>query len=148
LERFATRIASNSYFQPVAHAASFALLWLVVRNWVYAFALWASVRCFALWVTMILNYWTHDRRFGTRPYTADRTNAVNIEDWLVVTATFSGCLQNNHHHHPNLARMTHHDSEYDFGLHVARLLRRLGLLEPSVTGVRLPPDVPLAELGL
>ena len=40
---------------------------------------------------------------------------MNIGEWLPVTATFSACLQNNHHHSPGLLRLSHEESEYDFG---------------------------------
>jgi len=56
-----------------AQFASYALLWLVVGDWVYALALWLGVRIFALWVNMIQNYWSHERRFGSRRYPKTRT---------------------------------------------------------------------------
>ena len=88
------------------------------------------------WRTPYLSFWSYPCRVDLP------------RDPMVVIATFSGCWQDNHHRHPNLARMTHHYSEYDFGLQMARLLRKLGWMEPSATGIRLPPDVPLTELGL
>jgi stearoyl-CoA desaturase (delta-9 desaturase) len=145
---WAFRTVSKPYFAAIAQGSSFLFAWLVANSWLYALALWASVRLLALWSTMILNYWTHDRRFGTRRYASDQGNSVNIVDPMVITATFSTCWQNNHHHYPNLARMTHDNSEYDFGLYTVRLLKRMGLARPSSSGARLPDDLPIAALGL
>ena len=66
-------------------AALFALALVPV----FALALWLGVRLVALWVNMIQNFWSHDRRFGSRIYAEDPDNAVNITEWLPVTATFS-----------------------------------------------------------
>jgi stearoyl-CoA desaturase (delta-9 desaturase) len=141
------RLVSNACFAVFAQFSSYALLWWAVLDWAYALALWCSVRLFALWTNMIQNYWTHDRRFGTRRYNDEQDNAMNIGDWLPVTATFSACWQNNHHHHPNLLRLSHHPAEYDFGFLTVRAMKRLGLVEASPTGRRLPADLPLRELG-
>jgi len=105
------------------------------------------VRLFGLWASMVQNYWAHDRRFGTRRYADEHDDAMNIGDWLPVTVTFSACLQNNHHHHPHLLRLTHDASEYDFGLLTLRAMKGLGLVEASPTGSKLPADVPLKEVG-
>jgi len=145
---WAFRTASNRSFAAICQVTSFALACVLMPNRVYALALWISVRVLGLWATMTLNYWSHDRRFGIRHYPSDQGNAVNIVDPLVITVTFSGCWQNNHHHYPNLARMTHDDSQYDFGLYIVRALKRLGLVHPSPSGAHLPRDLPLAELGL
>ena len=96
---------------------------------------------------MVQNYWTHDRRFGARRY-HDDDNAMNIGDWLPVTATFSACLQNNHHHHPQFLRLSHSSEEYDFGFQALRLMKRLGLVKASNTGGRLPTGLELKEVGL
>jgi fatty-acid desaturase len=73
---------------------------------------------------------------------------MNIGDWLPVTATFSACWQNNHHHYPNLLRTSHDSSEYDFGYITVRAMSALGLVKPSRTGTIRPNDLALAEVGL
>ena len=140
------RLAANPIFAVFAQFTSFAWLWLIVRSFWYTLVLWVSVRLFALWVNMIQNYWTHDRRFGTRRYHDERDNAMNVGDWLPVTATFSACWQNNHHHYPHLLRLTHDQSEYDFGLATVRVMKKLGLVDASASGTRLPNDVPIRDL--
>jgi fatty-acid desaturase len=140
-------VVSNPWFAIFAQLSSYALLWWVVQSWSYALALWFSVRLFALWVNMIQNYWTHDRRFGTRRYADENDNAMNIGDWLPVTATFSACWQNNHHHYPHLLRLSHDPKEYDFGFLTVRAMKAMGLVQASSTGFRLPSDVSLTELG-
>ena len=146
-EAWSMRLVSSPFFAVVSQMTSYALLWLLVSDWAYALALWLSVRLIALWANMVQNYWTHDRRFGGRRYDDD-DNAMNIVDWLPVTATFSACLQNNHHHHPQFLRLSHSKSEYDFGFQVLRLMRRLHLVKPSHTGGRLPAGLELEEVGL
>jgi stearoyl-CoA desaturase (delta-9 desaturase) len=141
------RLVANPFFAVFSQFSSFGLLWLVVRDWSYALALWCSVRLFSLWVNMIQNYWTHDRRFGTRRYHDEHDNAVNIGDWLPVAATFSACWQNNHHHYPQLLRLTHAPEEFDFGFVTVRVMKTLGLVKASSSGMRMPSDVPLPELG-
>ena len=93
---------------------------------------------------MIQNYWTHDRRFGYRRYQDENDNAMNIGDWLPVTATFSACLQNNHHHNSSLLRLSHEKSEYDFGFMTVKVMKSLGLVKASKTGDVVPKDVPFA----
>jgi sn-1 stearoyl-lipid 9-desaturase len=137
---------ASPVFAVAAQFSSFAFVWGLVSDWVYALALWCSVRLVALWTNMVQNYWTHDRRFGARRY-HDDDNAMNIGDWLPVTATFSACLQNNHHHHPQFLRLSHSPEEYDFGFHVLRLMKRLGLVKASHTGGRLPAGLELKEVG-
>ena len=102
---------------------------------------------FALWVNMIQNYWTHDRRFGYRRYDDARDNAMNIGDWLPVTASFSACLQNNHHHYPTLLRLSHDESEYDFGFLTVKAMKALGLVKASSKGDQLSPEIPLASVN-
>ena len=68
-------------------------------------------------------------------------------EWLPVTATFSACWQNNHHHSSAFLRLSHHPSEYDFGFLTVCALKALGLVKPSETGIKKPADLPLAEIG-
>lgn len=142
------RLVSNPYFGVFSQFSSFAILWLAVGDWKYACLLWWSVRIFALWINMIQNYWTHDRRFGKRRYHDAHDNAMNLGEWLPVTASFSASLQNNHHHFPHFARTSHRDNEYDFGLLTVKVMKRLGLVKPSHSGAQLPEGIELAELGL
>ncbi len=116
------RLVCKNAFAVFAQVFSFAALWLVMRDWKFALPMWVGLRRFALWVNMIQNYWTHTRTHGYRRYPDDRDNAMNIGEWLPVTATFSACLQNNHHHYP-------------------------GLVRASPRGRRVPPDIRLAALG-
>ena len=127
---------------------SYVLVWALVRDWKYAFALWAGIRVFALWVNLIQNYWTHDRRFGTRRYDDPGDNAMNIGQWLPVMATFSACLQNNHHHYPHLLRLSHDEKEFDFGFKTVKAMAALGLVKPSRTGNVKPADLSQLELSL
>jgi fatty-acid desaturase len=94
----------------------------------FALVMWVGTRIFAPWVNMIQNYWTHTREFGYRRYDDEHDNAMNIGEWLPVTATFSACLQNNHHHFPTLLRLSHHESEYDFGFLTVKAMKALGLV--------------------
>jgi fatty-acid desaturase len=142
------RLASTRAFGIVSQLTSFALLFLVTRSWVYSLVLWIGVRAFAMWINMIQNYWTHDRRFGTRRYDDDRDNAMNLGEWLPVTASFSASLQNNHHHFPHFLRTSHARDEYDFGFLTVRVLKRMRLVQPSTTGVQIPDGVPLTDVGL
>jgi fatty-acid desaturase len=118
-----------------------------VRDWKFALALWLGVRVIALWVNMIQNYWSHDRRFGSRIYPDEGDNAMNLPEWLPVTATFSACLQNNHHHYPSFLRTSHDPEQYDFGLITVRWLKKLGLVKATRAGARLPAGVALDEVG-
>jgi fatty-acid desaturase len=113
----------------------------------FALVVWVLFRVFALWINMIQNYWTHDRRFGYRHHDDERDNAMNIGEWLPVTMTFSACLQNNHHHSPGLLRLSHTDDEYDFGFVTVKAMKALGLVRATATGVQIPEEVPLARLG-
>jgi fatty-acid desaturase len=108
--------------------------------------MWLGVRIFGWWVNMIQNYWTHTRKFGYRRYDDERDNAMNIGEWLPVTATFSACLQNNHHHYQTLLRLSHDESEYDFGFRTVKVMKGLGLVKATARGELKPPDVPLAAL--
>jgi fatty-acid desaturase len=73
---------------------------------------------------------------------------MNIGDWLPVTATFSACLQNNHHHSPGFLRLSHENSEYDLGFMAVKVMKSLGLVTATSKGVTLPKDIPLTTPGL
>jgi stearoyl-CoA desaturase (delta-9 desaturase) len=141
------RLVSNPVYAVLSQFVSFGLVWLLFRDWKFALVLWGGLRLFALWVNLIQNYWTHDRRFGTRRYHDEHDNAMNIGDWLPVMATFSACLQNNHHHYPRFLRTSHDPSEFDFGFMTVRVMKSLGLVKASSTGADMPADLPLGELG-
>jgi stearoyl-CoA desaturase (delta-9 desaturase) len=148
LKTWPMRLVSHPLFIIISPVLSIGFLWLFVRDWPFAIGVWAGVRIFALWVNMVQNYWTHDRRWGTRTYADEHDNAMNIGDWLPVTATFSACWQNNHHHYPHLLRTTHAPGEFDFGYMTVRVMGALGLVKPSKTGTVKPNDLALAELTL
>jgi len=141
------RFVSSSAFGLFSQFVSFGVLWVLVRDWRYALVLWCSVRVFALWINMVQNYWTHDRRFGTRTYDDDHDNAMNLGEWLPVTASFSASLQNNHHHFPNFLRTSHDTSEYDFGFLTVRAMKAIGLVKATPSGAQLPAGVALEEVG-
>ena len=147
LKSWPFRLVASRFFALFAQFTSYGALWLVVRDWKYALGVWFSVRVFALWVNLVQNYWTHNRRFGSRRYDDPGDNAMNIDDWLPVTATFSACLQNNHHHYPHLLRLSHDTSEYDFGFLTVRMMKAIGLVRASPTGANVPLDLPLRDLG-
>ena len=140
------RIMANPLFAIVAQFFSFYLLWRLAGSLKFALVMWFGMRIFALWVNMIQNYWTHTRAFGYRRY-HDDDNAMNIGEWLPVTATFSACLQNNHHHYPGLLRLSHAEAEYDFGFLTVKVMKALGLVKATTRGEKIPEDVPLAALG-
>jgi stearoyl-CoA desaturase (delta-9 desaturase) len=140
------RLTSNYTFAAFSWVSSFGLLWWLVGDWRFAAVMWAGLRVFALWVNMVQNYWTHTRTFGYRRYDDDHDNAMNIGEWLPVTATFSACLQNNHHHHPGLLRLSHDEGEYDFGFRTIRWMKSLGVVRATKLGERIPGDVPLPAL--
>jgi len=139
------RVVENPFFAFLAQAFSFYLLWKLAGNLKFALVMWVGARIFALWVNMIQNYWTHTRNFGYRRY-HDDDNAMNVGEFLPVTATFSACLQNNHHHYPGLLRLSHEKSEYDFGFLTVKVMKSLGLVKASSTGALVPKDVPLEAL--
>ena len=141
------KLVTNGYFAVFAQFSSYGLLLLMVRDWVYALVLWLSVRILGLWLNMVQNYWTHDRRFGTRRYDDDADNAMNLTEWLPVTASFGSSLQNNHHHYPNFLRTSHDVKEYDFGFLTVRAMKRLGLVKATPIGAKKPEGIPLQELG-
>jgi len=141
------RVVANPLFAIVAQSFSFYLLWKLTGSLRFTLVMWFGMRIFALWVNMIQNYWTHTRDFGYRRYPDEHDNAMNIGEWLPVTATFSACLQNNHHHYPGLLRLSHHESEYDFGFLTVKVMKYLGLVKATAKGERIPSDVPLGALG-
>jgi fatty-acid desaturase len=139
-------VVAHPVFAIVAQAFSFYLFWKLVGDLKFVLAMWIGIRIFAQWVNMIQNYWTHTRDFGYRRYHDEEDNAMNIGEWLPVTATFSACLQNNHHHYPGLLRLSHDKSEYDFGFVTVKVMKSLGLVKATKTGEELPKDVPLGAL--
>ncbi|HKC53208.1 MAG TPA: fatty acid desaturase [Burkholderiales bacterium] len=141
------RLVASNFFALFTQAFSLAVLWLLVRDLGFALVLWVGLRIFALWVNMIQNYWTHTRTYGYRRYDDEHDNAMNIGEWLPVTATFSACLQNNHHHHPHLLRLSHDRSEYDFGFATVKVMKNLGLVKATAKGAELPRDVALTSLS-
>ena len=141
------RLVAHDAFAVFSQVFSFSLLWLLFRDWKFATAMWVGLRIFALWVNMVQNYWTHTRDYGYRRYDDERDNAMNIGEWLPVTATFSACLQNNHHHYPSLLRLSHDDSEYDFGLVTIKMMKAFGLVKATAKGADIPKDVSLAALN-
>lgn len=147
LKSWPMRIVANPLFAIVVQCCSFYLLWKIAGSLKFALVMWFGMRIFALWVNMIQNYWTHTRTFGYRRYPDEHDNAMNIGEWLPVTATFSACLQNNHHHYPTLLRLSHDESEYDFGFLTVKVMKSLGLVRASTRGAIIPNDVPLEALG-
>ena len=148
LKTWPFRLVSHPAFMLISPVLSCGLLWLFVRDWAFAIGIWGGTRVFALWVNMVQNYWTHDRRWGTRTYAEDSDNAMNIGDWLPVMSTFSACWQNNHHHYPHLLRTTHAPGEFDFGYMTVRVMSALGLVKASNTGKVRPDDLALAKVAL
>jgi stearoyl-CoA desaturase (delta-9 desaturase) len=140
------RVMASPFFAVPAQAFSFYLLWKLVGSLTFTLVMWLGMRIFAAWVNMIQNYWTHTRAFGYRRYHDEEDNAMNIGEWLPVTATFSACLQNNHHHYPGLLRLSHDKSEYDFGFVTVKFMKYLGLVKATARGAELPKDVPLGAL--
>ena len=147
LKSLTMRVAASPLFAIVAQTFSFYLLWKLVGSLKFTLVMWLGMRIFALWVNMIQNYWTHTRTFGYRRYHDEEDNAMNIGEWLPVTATFSACLQNNHHHYEGLLRLSHDESEYDFGFLTVKVMKYLGLVKATRKGEELPKDVPLEALG-
>ena len=141
------RLVSNWYFLVFSQFVGLGLMYLLVQSWAFVAVMWLGLRVFAVWVNMVQNYWTHSRQYGYRRYQDEHDNAMNIGEWLPVTATFSACLQNNHHHHPGLLRLSHDQSEYDFGFLTIKLMKRLGLVTATVKGADIPGDVPLKALN-
>lgn len=141
------RVVASPLYAIIAQSISFYLLCRIAGSLKFALVMWFGMRIFAWWVNMIQNYWTHTRDFGYRRYDDDHDNAMNIGEWLPVTATFSACLQNNHHHYPGLLRLSHDDSEYDFGFLTVKVMKYLGLVKATERGEKIPHDVALGALG-
>jgi len=141
------KITDSAAFLVFSQIFNFALLWYLVGDVKFTIVLWAGLRIFALWVNMVQNYWTHTREFGYRRYGDEHDNAMNIGEWFPVTATFSACLQNNHHHYPSLLRLSHSDEEYDFGFTTIKWMKALGLVEATPLGAHIPRDIELPSLG-
>jgi len=135
------RIVGNPLFAIGAQTFSFCLLWKLVGSVKFVLVMWSGMRIFAWWVNMIQNYWTHTREFGYRRYDDD-DNAMNIGEWLPVTATFSACFQNNHHHYPGLLRLSHDESEYDFGFLTVKVMKYLGLVKATARAKPYPRTFP------
>jgi fatty-acid desaturase len=142
------RFVSNPVFALLSQIFNYWLLAMLVGDWRFAAAMWGLFRVFAIWINMVQNYWTHDRRYGYRRYDDARDNAMNIGDWLPVMATFSACLQNNHHHSPGLLRLSHDDGEWDMGFRSVKWMQALGLVKPTAKGRTIPEDCPLPAVGL
>lgn len=140
------RVVASPVFVVLAQTATFCLLWKLVGSLKFTLVMWLGARVFGWWVNMVQNYWTHTRKFGYRRYDDERDNAMNIGEWLPVTATFSACLQNNHHHYQTLLRLSHDESEYDFGYLTVKAMKRLGLVKATAKGLIIPKDVALAAL--
>jgi len=147
LQSWPFRLTSNPVFAVTAQVFSFGLLAYLVHDVRFAIVLWVGMRLFALWVNMVQNYWTHTRTFGYRRYDDAHDNAMNIGDWLPVTATFSACYQNNHHHYPALLRLSHVMTEYDFGFMTVQAMKRLGLVKATAQGIAPPSSFPMADLN-
>jgi len=141
------RLVSNPVFPVAASVFNVWLLSVLVHDLRFSLVIWITFRVFALWINMVQNYWTHDRRYGYRRYDDERDNAMNIGEWLPVTMTFSACLQNNHHHSPGLLRLSHDDAEYDFGFAAVKAMKALGLVRATATGEQIPKEVPLPAVG-
>ncbi|HEX3107745.1 MAG TPA: fatty acid desaturase [Thermoanaerobaculia bacterium] len=140
------RIVSNPVFAVVSQVFNFWLLWVLVGDFRFAAVMWGIFRVFTIWINMIQNYWTHNRKFGYRRYDDD-DNAMNVGEFLPVTVTFSACLQNNHHHSPRLLRLSHDESEYDFGFLTVRVMKALGLVQATPKGTEIPEECPLTALN-
>ena len=147
LKSLSFRLVANNFFAIFSQVFSFSILWLLVQDWTFAIVMWVGLRIFALWVNMIQNYWTHTRIYGYRRYDDEHDNAMNIGEWLPVTATFSACLQNNHHHYPGLLRLSHDKSEYDFGFATVKMMKYFGLVKATAKGADIPKDIPLDALN-
>ena len=141
------RLVSNPSYAAFSMVLNIGLLWLLTGSLGFAVVIWLGFRVFCLWINMIQNYWTHDRRFGYRRHDDARDNAMNIGEWLPVTITFSACLQNNHHHSPGLLRLSHAEHEYDFGFMAVKAMKAMGLVRATPKGATIPKEVPLASLG-
>jgi fatty-acid desaturase len=146
LKSWPMRLVASNFYAIFSQVFSFSLLWWLVKDVKFTLVIWIGMRVFALWVNMIQNYWTHTRTNGYRRYHDEHDNAMNIGEWLPVTATFSACYQNNHHHYPGLLRLSHDEAEFDFGFVTIKFIKRLGLVNATSKGATIPKDVPLSSL--
>lgn len=138
---------STSYFAVFAQFASYGLIWAIFRDWKFALVLWVGFRLLALYINLLQNYWAHEKKFGTRRY-EDDDNAMNLTGFLPVALTFSACLQNNHHHSPRLLRLSHDESEFDWGFITVKAMTKMKIASPTPGGLELPKDVPLSKVGI
>ena len=67
------RLTSTWSFAIFFQLSSFALLYLAVGDWRYALVPWCGMRLVAAYIHVVQNYWTHERRFGTRRCTRTPT---------------------------------------------------------------------------
>ncbi len=140
------RLTAHPVFAVLSQVLNVAALTWLVGDLRFALVMWVGLRVFSLWVNMIQNYWAHTPSYGFRRYDDERDQAMNLGEWLPVTATFSACLQNNHHHSPSLLRLSHRDDEYDFGFATIKVLKRLGLAKATSSGRAVPKEVGLTAL--
>ena len=138
------RLVSNLYYAVFSQFSSYALLWALTGDWKFALVPWAGMRLVAGYINLLQNYWTHDRRFGTRRYQDEGDHAMNIDHWLPVWLSFSACLQNNHHHAPRFVRLSHDPREPDFGFTTVKWMRALGLARPNPAGLLVPEGANLS----
>ncbi|MDH5680424.1 MAG: fatty acid desaturase [Spirochaetota bacterium] len=146
-KKWPLNIISTPYFAVFSQFASFGLAWLIFRDWKFALVLWGSFRVLALYINLLQNYWAHEKKYGSRRY-ADDDNAMNLTNFLPVTLTLSACLQNNHHHSPRLLRLSHDDSEYDFGFITIKMFTKMKIAKPTEGGLEIPSDVNLVKVGI
>lgn len=78
---------------------------------------------------------------GKRRYPDEHDNAMNLGEWLSVTASFSASLPNNHHHFPHFLRTSHDSTEYDFGFLTVRAMKAMPLVKASSSGAQKPEGI-------
>jgi len=128
--------------------ASLQLLFLMelVGDLKFALVMWVGIRIFALWVNMIQNYWTHTRNFGYRRYNDEDDNAMNIGEWLPVTATLAlACkiitpLSRSFATQPRTIGIR-------LWICNCQIMKYFGLVKATTRGADLPNDVPLGALN-
>ena len=104
-ETWPMRLASSPFFAVVAQITSYGFLWLLVSDWAYALALLGQRPAHRAVDEHGAELLDARPPLRVRAAIEDDDNAMNIGDWLPVTATFSACLQNNHHHYPQFFRL-------------------------------------------
>jgi sn-1 stearoyl-lipid 9-desaturase len=142
------RLVSNPVWAVLSQATSYGFLWLLTGDWKFALVPWAGMRLVSGYINLLQNYWTHDRRFGTRRYDDAHDHAMNVVNWLPIALSLSACLQNNHHHAPRFVRLSHDEREPDFGFGAVRVLRRLGIARPNASGLLVPAGANLSHPGI